>query len=407
MCQPGQVSERILLKVFLERQIGRGFSGWQKILIVLLAIASVTVALTSCTQTLTRDPNPHPTRISLSLDGCAKAWSQPRGGQQQFELHNDAGRPLEVTLNSVAQQEVFASVDGLGPDVSRVITVDLPNGEYQFKCLPEDADAIASEKVSISNAPTGDQGSPHAKAVTFQDLVGPAQSYQKWVQGQLPALTAQSAQLAQTVAAGDVAAAKTQWLQTHKLYESLGAAYGAFGDLDGKINGTTAGLSVGLTSSDFVGFHALESALWRPERALAASAADLAAGLAVNCAELEKTFAQERVNPLDIGLRAHEIMENALQKELTGRTDYGSASNLQTVRANLDGTAKLLEVLKPVTSARMPNLSAIEAAVSSAGGLIDSAIAADANKQKINSTIAELTETLADVAAVCDIRRTA
>ncbi|GAA3156073.1 hypothetical protein GCM10017687_87630 [Streptomyces echinatus] len=52
--------------------------------------------------------------------------------------------------------------------------------------------------------------------------------------------------------------------------------------------------------------------------------------------------------PRPAGLRAHEILENTVQFELTGRTDYGSGSNLATARANLDGTRA---VLSPAASA--------------------------------------------------------
>ncbi len=42
------------------------------------------------------------------------------------------------------------------------------------------------------------------------------------------------------VSEGDLTAAKTAWLTAHLTYETLGAAYGAFGDLDTAINGSPA-----------------------------------------------------------------------------------------------------------------------------------------------------------------------
>jgi iron uptake system component EfeO len=71
---------------------------------------------------------------------------------------------------------------------------------------------------------------------------------------------------------------------------------------------------------------------------------------------LQKDLPNEQVDPNDLGLRAHEIMENALQFELTGENDQGSGTSLNTALANLDGTAKVLAILEPVLKPRYPDL---------------------------------------------------
>ena len=54
------------------------------------------------------------------------------------------------------------------------------------------------------------------------------------------------------------------------------------------------------------------------------------------------------IDLLDIGLRTHEILENALQFQLTGHDDYGSGTTLATTAANITGTRELLAVLHPL-----------------------------------------------------------
>ena len=39
-----------------------------------------------------------------------------------------------------------------------------------------------------------------------------------------------------------------------------------------------------------------------------------------------------------LGLRTHEILENALEFQLTGHDDYGSGTTLATTLANIQGT---------------------------------------------------------------------
>ena len=65
------------------------------------------------------------------------------------------------------------------------------------------------------------------------------------------------------------------------------------------------------------------------------------------------------INLLDIGLRTHEILENALEFQLTGHDDYGSGTTLATTPANITGTLELLTILHPLLVARYAGLPAV------------------------------------------------
>jgi iron uptake system EfeUOB component EfeO/EfeM len=62
---------------------------------------------------------------------------------------------------------------------------------------------------------------------------------------------------------------------------------------------------------------------------------------------------------LDLGLRTHEIGENALQFQLTGHDDYGSGTTLATTEANVTGTLELLSLLHPLLLPRYQALPAV------------------------------------------------
>ncbi len=124
------------------------------------------------------------------------------------------------------------------------------------------------------------------------------------------------------------------------------------------------------------------------------------------------------MDPADLGLRAHEILENTVQFELTGRTDYGSGTNLATARANLDGTRVLLGRLRPLLTSRdtgpgrarlvagpHPARARQPPTTTATGRRLDRL--ARAQREQVNADLGELVERLADVAALCDVRRTA
>ena len=350
---------------------------------------------------------PH-TTVQASPGGCGAGWRSPQPGLQVFDVSNTGVGAEDVYLKDVATKAVLGEVEGVAPGTSRPMVVRLAAGSYAFSCLAQDVDAMAGPTVRVQGG--SGAGTPAVVPVTQHDLIPPTLAYQKWVAQQLPGLASAVDALKAAVDRGDLAAARSAWLPAHLDYERLGAAYGTFGDLDGSINGTTKGLPGGLADPGFTGFHRLEYGLWHGQSA--AVLKPVAAQLAADVASLRTQWASEQMDPLDLGLRAHEIVENTIQFELTARTDYGSGSNLATARANLQGTAEALALLRPLLVPRMPSLPRIDAAMAATSaelsrlGAVPVASLATGDRERLNAEFGDLVSELAPVAAVCDVRRT-
>lgn len=357
------------------------------------------------------DGLPH-TRVTVSAGGCGQGWTSGRAGDQVFDVHNASSGPAEVDLVDPGTGAVYGEVEGLAPDTTRPLQVTLGGGSYAFKCLPDDADALTGPTVRIAGPA---QAGPAAVPVTQHDLIPPTIAYQQWIGGQMGQLADKVGALRDAIDSGDFDAARAAWLPAHLVYERMGAAYGTFGDADKAINGTTAGLPQGTSDPRFTGFHRIEYGLWHGQ------SGDQLRGpadqLAKDVDQLRSTWPQARMDPAQLGLRAHEILENTEQFELTGRTDYGSGSNLATARANLDGTTTALGYLRPLlTTARLPQLPRVDAALDRVRHTLDgfgsdghwSALNAlsRAQREQVNADVGAAVEQLAAVAAVCDVRRT-
>lgn len=352
------------------------------------------------------------TSVEVSEGGCGRGWSHAAGGKQVFDLRNTSSRPAEVYLTDPSSGAVYGEVEGLGPGTSRPLSVTLGGGSYAFVCLPEDADAVTGPTVTVPGPARG--GGPAALPVSQQDLIPPTIAYQKWVAGRMDELVRRTDALRSAVHCGDLTAARADWLPAHLVYERMGAAYGAFGDADAAINGTTAGLSGGVHDADFTGFHRLEYGLWHGESAHALR--PVADRLVKDVRRLRDDWPQARVDPADLGLRAHEIMENTVQFELTGRTDYGSGTNLATARANLDGTRAVLRRLEPLLKPRAPWLPELKSELDRTQRTLERSHHGDrwtpldrlgrTGRQRLNADAGALVERLARVAALMDVRRT-
>jgi len=355
---------------------------------------------------------PH-TTVEVATSGCGSGWTHPQAGHQVFELHNTSSTAAEVYLTDPTTGAVYGEVEGLAPGTVRPLGVTLGNGSYAFKCLPDDADAVTGPTVRITGSKV--RSGPAAVPITQQELIPPTLAYQKWIQGRTVELARKTDVLRAAVDRGDLAAARKAWLPAHLVYERMGAAYGTFGDSDGAINGTTAGLAGGVRDAGFTGFHRVEYGLWHGE-----SASELhgpADQLAKDVHALESSWPSQRMDPADTGLRAHEILENTVQFELTGRTDYGSGTNLATAHANLDGTRVLLGYLGPLLKTRDAGYGELGDWMDRAQHTLDGfdhsgkwtplAQLTRSQREKVDSDLGGLVERLADVAALTDVRRTA
>jgi iron uptake system component EfeO len=353
------------------------------------------------------------TVINVSLSSCGQGWSDPHPGAQVFVLHNTMDLAAEVHLMDARSGAVYGEVEGLAPGTERQMYASLGDGSFRFRCVPDDAEAVMGPVVRISGARHG--SSPAVVPVDQHDLIPPTLDYQKWVGGQMTVLVSATDRLRSVVRGGDLAAARTAWLTAHLVYERMGAAYGTFGDADGAINGTDAGLPDGVRDPGFTGFHRLEQGLWHG--ASAATLRPVADRLAKDVRDLQKSWATERMDPLDMGLRAHEILENTVQFELTGRTDYGSGTNLATARANIDGTEAVLARLRPLLRSRYPHLAELDTSLKHLEDLLDAQRHGGQwtplekltrqERERINAAAGDAVERLADIAAICDVRRTA
>lgn len=190
---------------------------------------------------------------------------------------------------------------------------------------------------------------PRVRAADFRR---PTAQYRRYVLGELEPMQRQVEALRGAVAAGDLAAARRAWLAADERYESIGAAYGAFGDLDASINGGSGGLSGGVGSSEFTGLHRIELALWG--RGSTADAAPYVGKLVQDVAALRHTVPTIEIEPLEYVLRSHEVLEGTLDLQLSGRESPWSGSALRALRGNLRGTEIVLGTLHGLIKRRSP-----------------------------------------------------
>ncbi|WP_405731446.1 FTR1 family protein [Streptomyces sp. NBC_01537] len=351
--------------------------------------------------------------IAVSAADCGKGFTAPEPGRRSFEVRNTGSSTSEVYLIDPATNAVYGEVEGIAPGTARTLVATIGTGSYAWRCVPNSGKAVTSAAVRVS----GGTSSTAVLPVSEKDLAEPLTAYKAYVNKGLATLVADTKALQHDIDAKNLARARKDWLTAHLQYATLGAAYGTFADFDAEINGRTAGLAGGAKDPKFTGFHRIEYGLWHGESA--AFLAEPASALTGYVEGLQKAFPTQDFDPGDLPLRAHEILENTLVRELTGEADYGSGTGLATTDANLRGTQEILTVLRPLLVARAPELPAtvenwmsrteklVLAQRTKAGTWTPVGDLAPAVRQKINGTVGELLEQLAPIPDLLEVRKAA
>jgi iron uptake system component EfeO len=367
-----------------------------------IAVLATTASLTACGSGGTPDA------ISFNSASCGASWSLAKPGWHTFELYNANDVGGEVDLIDPGNGGVYAEVAQFGPGTTRSISLDVGSGRYAFRCLFEDASPMTGAAVTVAG---NVKGATATVPVTFDELVGPAKEYQNYVAAGLKTLVGQTETLDGDVRRGDLSAARRDWLTAHLTYETLGAAYDAFGNFDDEIDGRADAL--GVNNPQWTGFYRIEYGLWHGQSA--GELTPYANGLAANVRSLLATWPTMEIPLIDIGLRTHEIMENALEFQLTGHDDYGSGTTLATVLANITGTRELLSVLHPLLVSRYPGLPAVYTWLDRLQSLLEAEHQPDGTwvsvsglpgsaRQAIDAACGQLLEELAPIASIAEPR---
>jgi iron uptake system EfeUOB component EfeO/EfeM len=283
-----------------------------------------------------------PVAITASSCGASAGW-QLTAGPMTFDVTSRAPGYTSVYLVSAAG-DVLAELVSVGKGAPQPMPTSLDGGHYTLRCFYTNAAVRVSGPLEVSGTAQGT--ATGYGPMSDLELEGPVRAYSVWVEAHLPGLLAACERLDADVARGDLTAAKADWLTAHLDYERLGAAYNAFGDFDTEIDEMAGGLPEGTATPGWTGFFAVEHALWSGEPA--SRVRPFTRGLVSAVAGLIADFPSEEIDPGDLPLRTHEILENALEFQLTGTADYGSGTTLATAYANTQGTAEILGLLAPL-----------------------------------------------------------
>jgi high-affinity iron transporter len=292
------------------------------------------------------------TSVTVTRHSCASQWTGGHTGSQTFSVDNASGMAGEINLDNAAGG-VVAEIETIGPGTTATMTASLGAGSYTFVCLMSGG-TTRSGPVQVAGKQQA--ATPAVKPVTVAELAGPNNSYRAYAAADLATLTGQVRKIRSDLTAGNLAAARRDWLTAQLAWERVGASYDSFGDDGLAVDGLPDGLQGGVNSPHFTGLHRLEYGLYHGQRAreLLPVAEVLLTDIGITKQHLASD--DQAGDPTNLPIRAHEIVEDALRDHLSGIDNEGAGAAYPETYADTQVDQAVLGELRALIAARDPKV---------------------------------------------------
>jgi len=179
------------------------------------------------------------------------------------------------------------------------------------------------------------------------ELVQPITDYKSYVASEVTVLVAETQEFAAAVKAGDLKAAQALYAPTRVHYERVEPIAELFSDLDASLDSRADDHEKKEQDPGFTGFHRIEYGLF--DQQSTAGLEPLADKLVADVTELQGRIAGLTVPPDKMVGGAAALIEEVAATKMSGEEDRYSHSDLWDFQANVDGAAKIVDLLRPLT----------------------------------------------------------
>ena len=284
-------------------------------------------------------------------------------------------------------------------------------------CSSDDGGTVRSEgggSVSGSGSGSGSglSGSDLGSQSKDATVTKAVDDYKAWVQAQVAGLRTDARKFTDAVRSGDVAEAKEQFAPSRYKWEMIEPIAGLVPDIDGAVDARVDDFA-SVNDPKWTGWHKLEYLLW--VKNTTSGGAALADKLDKDLATLQTKMKSVEITPKAVALGAGELIEEVSEGKINGEEDRYSHTDLSDFDANQLGAKRAYGYFRPIVEKKDKALAtAIDQGFANVDESLEpyevsegvfkpfSALTA-ADKQKMQSQLATLSENLAKVPAAIGV----
>ncbi|QEX16451.1 multidrug DMT transporter permease [Hypericibacter terrae] len=268
-------------------------------------------------------------------------------GPTRFEIVNKSSRTVEWEILDGVY--VVEERENITPGLSRTMTVKLLPGDYEITC-----GLLSNPRGKLHVTPSAASDAEAAKP-SMVAFIGPLAEYKVFLVLETNALVAATQSFTDAVKAGDVELAKTLYEPARVSYKHIEPVADRFADLDTAINARAVYFEKQEEDPAFGGFHRLEYGLFAKHST--EGLAPFADKLLADVTALQQRVRELQVPPETLAASAARLLNKVADSAAAGDEDRYSHTDLADFQANVEGSRKIVTLLRPLTEKANPDLA--------------------------------------------------
>ena len=278
-------------------------------------------------------------RVEVTSAGCQPTPASVHAGHVNFSIVNkNASAVSEAELRSSDLSHILGEQENLTPGLSGGFSLNIQPGTYTISC-PGASQSHAAFTVTGEATTAALQKNPQ--------LVAAVAGYASYIKQNVADLITHTQAFCDAIDSGDLQRAEMLYSPARAYYEHIEPVAEIWGDLDVAIDGRWENPVT--DKSQFTGFHRIEQLLWQNNTLTGAT--DLCSGLVAHEKELQTLVGKAEFSPLEMAAGATDLINEAATAKIGGEEERYSNVDLPTFKANVDGAAEVVNLLRPYLQA--------------------------------------------------------
>jgi iron uptake system EfeUOB component EfeO/EfeM len=279
------------------------------------------------------------TVVTINAKSCEPNSITVPAGKNAFRIVNASDRAVEwEILDGVL---VVEERENIVPGLSQIINANLQPGDYAITC-----GLLSNPRGTLHVTPTAESDAAAKARPSMVAFIGPLSEYRVYLSTQSSALIRAVNDLQQAIDSGDLAQAQKAYAPARAAYQRIAPAAQRLSELDNAINARADYYEKREQDPGFGGFHRLEFGLFSQKSVDGLT--PVVQNLQTDIASLKQQLLAQSIAPEQLASMVVRNMRSIAEVRSNGEEERYSHLDVNGFAANLEGTRKVIDLLRPL-----------------------------------------------------------
>jgi iron uptake system EfeUOB component EfeO/EfeM len=281
------------------------------------------------------------TVVTIHAKNCEPNALTVPAGKNAFRIVNASERAVEwEILDGVL---VIEERENIAPGLSQIINANLAPGDYAITC-----GLLSNPRGTLHVTPTAESDAAAKARPSMVAFIGPLSEYRVYLSTRSSALIRAVTDLQQAIESGDLTKAQQAYAPARAAYQRIAPAAQRLAELDNAINARADYFEKREQDPGFSGFHRIEFGLFSQKSV--DGLAPVVQKLQSDIASLKEQLMAQSIAPEQLASMVVRNIRSLGEIRSNGEEERYSHIDAAGFAANLEGTRKVIDLLRPLLS---------------------------------------------------------